>query len=68
MDYLNRVVPQLMPIIKELDRRVREKYTDKSVYIIVIIISFTWHTLIFIMVERQRSSKASYRDIREYRA
>lgn len=34
MDYLNRVVPQLMPIIKELDRRVREKYTDKSVYII----------------------------------
>ena len=34
VDYLNRVVPQLMPIIKELDRRVREKYTDKSVYII----------------------------------
>ena len=34
MDYLNRVVPQLMPIIKELDRRVRGKYTDKSVYII----------------------------------
>ena len=33
VDYLNRVVPQLMPIIKELDRRVREKYTDKSVYI-----------------------------------
>ena len=34
VDYLNRVVPQLMPIIKELDRRVRGKYTDKSVYII----------------------------------
>lgn len=34
VDYLNRVVPQLMPIIKELDRRVRRKYTDKSVYII----------------------------------
>ena len=34
VDYLNKVVPQLMPIIKELDRRVREKYTDKSVYII----------------------------------
>ena len=34
VDYLNRVVPQLMPIIKELDRRVRKKYTDKSVYII----------------------------------
>lgn len=34
VDYLNRVVPQLMPIIRELDRRVREKYTDQSVYII----------------------------------
>ncbi len=34
VDYLNRVVPQLMPIIRELDRRVREKYTDPSVYII----------------------------------
>ena len=34
VDYLNKVVPQLMPIIKELDTRVREKYTDKSVYII----------------------------------
>ena len=34
VDYLNKVVPQLMPIIKELDRRVRKKYTDKSVYII----------------------------------
>lgn len=34
VDYLNRVVPQLMPIIRELDRRVREKYTDRSVYII----------------------------------
>lgn len=34
VDYLNKVVPQLMPIIRELDRRVREKYTDPSVYII----------------------------------
>lgn len=34
VDYLEKVVPQLMPIIRELDRRVREKYTDKSVYII----------------------------------
>mgnify|MGYP000130280185 FL=1 len=34
VDYLNRVVPHLMPIIIELDRRVRKKYTDKSVYII----------------------------------
>ena len=34
VDYLDRVVPQLMPIIRELDKRVREKYTDPSVYII----------------------------------
>ncbi len=34
MDYFNRVVPQLIPIIRELDRRAREKYTDPSVYII----------------------------------
>ncbi len=32
--YLEKVVPQLVPIIKELDKRVREKYTDEKVYII----------------------------------
>ena len=32
--YLEKVVPQLVPIIKELDQRVREKYDDKSLYII----------------------------------
>ena len=34
MDYLEEVVPHLLPVIKELDERVREKYTDESVYII----------------------------------
>lgn len=34
MDYLNKVVPQLMPIIRELDTIVKEKYQDKSVAII----------------------------------
>ena len=34
MDYLNKAVPQLMPIIRELDTRVKEKYNDKSVAII----------------------------------
>lgn len=34
MDYLNKVVPQLMPIIRELDTIVKEKYKDKSVAII----------------------------------
>ncbi|MCQ2518413.1 MAG: glycogen/starch/alpha-glucan family phosphorylase [Lachnospiraceae bacterium] len=34
LDYLERVVPALVPIIKELDRRVREKYDDGNVYII----------------------------------
>ena len=34
MDYLEEVVPHLLPIIKELDERVRGKYTDESVYII----------------------------------
>ncbi len=34
MDYLNQVVPHLMPIIRELDTMVKEKYEDKSVAII----------------------------------
>ena len=34
MDYLNKAVPQLMPIIRELDTRVKEKFSDKSVAII----------------------------------
>ena len=32
--YLEAVVPQLMPIIRELDRRVAEKYPDEKVQII----------------------------------
>ncbi len=32
--YLEEVVPQLMPIIEELDKRVRKTFQDKSVYII----------------------------------
>lgn len=32
--YLEKVVPHLMPIIKELDKRVRNKYEDERVYII----------------------------------
>ena len=32
--YLEKAVPQLVPIIRELDRRVRERFTDESVYII----------------------------------
>ena len=34
MEYLEKVVPQLVPIIKELDRRVRAKYKDPEVQII----------------------------------
>ena len=34
MDYLEEVVPHLIPIFRELDNRVREKFTDKSVRII----------------------------------
>lgn len=34
IEYLEEAVPQLIPIIKELDKRVRRKYKDKSVYII----------------------------------
>ena len=34
LDYLERVVPSLVPIIKELDRRVKEKYSDERVWII----------------------------------
>ncbi|MEY8391695.1 glycogen/starch/alpha-glucan family phosphorylase [Lachnospiraceae bacterium] len=34
VDYLNKAVPQLMPIIRELDTIVKEKYADKSVAII----------------------------------
>ena len=32
--YLEKVVPQLVPIIKELDKRVRKKYKDEKVQII----------------------------------
>ncbi|MDE6182119.1 MAG: glycogen/starch/alpha-glucan family phosphorylase, partial [Eubacteriales bacterium] len=32
--YLNKVVPHLMPIIKDLDNIVRKKYNDPKVYII----------------------------------
>ena len=34
LKYLEKVVPQLVPIIKELDKRVREKYKDAKVQII----------------------------------
>ena len=34
MEYLEKVVPQLVPIIKELDKRIRAKYDDPSVQII----------------------------------
>ena len=34
MDYMEEVVPHLLPIIRELDNRVRHQFDDKSVYII----------------------------------
>lgn len=34
LEYFSETVPQLIPIIKKLDKEVRKKYTDKSVYII----------------------------------
>lgn len=34
VEYLEKVVPQLVPIIKELDGKVRERFQDPSVYII----------------------------------
>ncbi len=34
LDYLEEAVPQLVPIIRELDRRVKEKYKDPSLSII----------------------------------
>lgn len=34
MEYLEKVVPQLVPIIRELDRRIRVKYKDPDVQII----------------------------------
>ncbi len=34
LEYLEKVVPQLVPIIKELDKRVSEKYDDPKVQII----------------------------------
>jgi starch phosphorylase len=34
LSYLEQTVPHLLPIIWELDARVREKYEDKSVYLI----------------------------------
>lgn len=34
LKYLEKVVPQLVPIIKELDKRIRARYTDPKVQII----------------------------------
>jgi len=34
LEYLVKVVPQLVEIIKELDQRIRDRYEDESVYII----------------------------------
>lgn len=34
LEYLEQVVPQLVPIIKKLDESVKAKYSDKSVHII----------------------------------
>lgn len=34
LDYLNDIIPQLVPIIKELDKRVKEKYKNQKVQII----------------------------------
>lgn len=34
VEYLEKVVPQLMPIIKELDKRIKAKYTDPDLWII----------------------------------
>lgn len=34
MEYLEEVVPHLIPVIQELDKRVRSRYEDESVYII----------------------------------
>ena len=34
LEYLEKVVPQLIPIIKELDKRVRKKFKDEKVQII----------------------------------
>lgn len=34
LEYLEKVVPQLVPIIKELDKRVAKKYSDPAVQII----------------------------------
>ncbi len=34
LEYLEKVVPDLVPIIRELDKRVRAKYTDEKVWII----------------------------------
>ena len=34
ISYLEKAVPHLMPIIRELDNRVKSKYSDKRVYII----------------------------------
>ena len=55
VSYLEKCVPQLMPVIRELDKRVRERYDDSSVYIIEERDDdsrglFIWRTLIFIMV------------------
>ncbi len=49
IEFLEQSVPELLPIIRELDARVREKFQDESVYIIDAKSGFIWLIWIFIM-------------------
>ena len=62
MKYLEKVVPQLTPIIYALDDMVRRNYSDESVYIIDKTTSYTWLTLISITAQHQRRSPPPYGD------
>ena len=46
LEFLQEVVPHLVPIIKELDRRVKAEYKDPAVQIIDESDVFTWLTWI----------------------
>ena len=50
LDYLEEVVPQLVPIIRYLDENVRARYTDLPFTLLTKTTVCIWHILIFIMV------------------
>ena len=63
--FLEKAVPQLMPIIRELDNRIRATVKDETTYIIQNGLVHMAHPL---RLQRQRRGLPAHRDFKEHRA